>query len=285
MLESNNLGAMLRQWRDRTTPGQAGVQSIGRRRVPGLRREELGRLAGVSADYIKRLEQGQGHPSREVLEALARALRLGREDYEYLCVLAGYSLTGDGCVPQHIGGGAQRLLDRLNDVPVCVCDATWTVIAWNDVWGSVMGCGPVPGPGRERNVAWRLFVGTPGSIFRSSGRTARFESTVVADLRRAVVRYPADARLSTLVGDLISASSRFRSLWEGRADAPVREERVTVRHPDMGDILVDCDTLSIDDGDLRFILFTAEPGSAEAQRLALAGTVRDLPWSAHEKTD
>ncbi|WP_307134592.1 helix-turn-helix domain-containing protein [Streptomyces aurantiacus] len=71
MLESNNFGAMLRQWRDRTTPGQAGVRSIGRRRVPGLRREELGQLAGVSADYIKRLEQGQGHPSREVLEALA----------------------------------------------------------------------------------------------------------------------------------------------------------------------------------------------------------------------
>ncbi|MFJ8934309.1 helix-turn-helix domain-containing protein [Streptomyces sp. NPDC102365] len=97
---------MLRQWRrccvsgaNRTTLEQAGVQSIGRRRVPGLRREELGRLAGVSADYIERLEQGQGHPSREVLEALARALRLGRDDYEYFCVLVGYSLTGDGYVP------------------------------------------------------------------------------------------------------------------------------------------------------------------------------------------
>lgn len=214
-----------------------------------------------------------------------RALRLGRDDYEYFCVLAGYSLAGDGYVPQHIGGGALRLLDRLTDVPVCVCDAAWTVIAWNSSWSSVMGCGPEPGPGRERNVAWRLFVGTPGSIFRSSGRTAHFEATVVADLRRAVIRCPADARLSTLVGDLIATSSRFRSLWEGRAGAPAREERVSVRHPDVGDIVVDCDTLSIDDGDLRFILFTAEPGSPQAQHLALAGTVQALPRSAHEPTD
>ncbi|MFD2420495.1 helix-turn-helix domain-containing protein [Amycolatopsis pigmentata] len=274
MSENKGLGSVLRLWRDRITPETAGISHGGRRRVPGLRREELGLLAGVSADYIRRLEQGHGRPSREVLEALARALRLSREDYEYFCVLAGYSPVADGSVPQHVGPGAQRLLSRLTDIPVCVCDAAWTVILWNEAWASVMGCGPAPGPGRDRNVAWRLFAGVPGALFRSSGQTERFEATVVADLRKAVAKYPADVGLSSLVADLTSCSRRFRALWMKGDGTSIRAEQVVVRHHDVGEIDVDLDTMAFDDGDLRFIFFTAAPGTVDAVRLAAAGTRR-----------
>ncbi|WP_222426610.1 helix-turn-helix domain-containing protein [Amycolatopsis rhizosphaerae] len=274
MAETKGLGSVLRFWRDNTTPEAAGISRGGQRRVPGLRREELGLLAGVSADYIRRLEQGHGRPSREVLEALARALRLSREDYEYFCVLAGYSPVGDGSVPQHVGPGAQRLLGRLTDIPICVCDAAWTVILWNGAWASVMGCGPAPGPGRDRNVAWRLFAGVPGAFFRSSGQTARFEATVVADLRTAVAKYPADVGLSSLVADLTACSRRFRSLWLNGDTTSIRAEQVVLRHRDVGEIGVDLDTMAFDDGDLRFIFFTAAPGTADAIRLAAAGGQR-----------
>jgi DNA-binding XRE family transcriptional regulator len=121
MVERHELGSVLRGWRERLPPAAVGFPDAGgQRRARGLRREELASLACVSPDYIKRLEQGRARPSAAVLDSLARGLRLTPAEYEYLCVLAGHAATGTGQVPRHIGPGAQRLLDRLSDVPACV---------------------------------------------------------------------------------------------------------------------------------------------------------------------
>lgn len=265
----NNFGPLLRAWRDRVTLESVGIRATGVRRAPGLRREELARLAGVSVDYVRRLEQGQGTPSMAVLEALARALRLSRTDYEYFCVVAGRAARGTGEVPRHLGPGPQRLLDRLGDVPVCVCDAAWHVIAWNPAW-EAMGCDSVDAQGRDRNIAWRTFTKRPGrNVTRSAERTARFEASIAADLQTAVHRYPADRDLTALVNDLRAASSRFAELWDGGSTLRYFDDQVLITHPDVGDMVVDCDILTIHDGDLRAIVFSAEPGSPAAQRLAL----------------
>jgi transcriptional regulator with XRE-family HTH domain len=140
MAERHELGGVLRGWRERLQPAAAGLSgSGGQRRSPGLRREELAALASVSPDYIKRLEQGRARPSPAVLDSLARALRLTRAEYEYFCVLAGQAATRTGQVPRHIGPGAQRLLDRLTDVPAAVYDAAWTMLACNASWAALLG--------------------------------------------------------------------------------------------------------------------------------------------------
>lgn len=229
-------------------------------------------MAGVSADYLRRLEQGQGRPSRAVLDALAGALRLSRGEYEYFCILAGHAATGTGVVPKRIDQGARRLLDRLEDLPVCVCDAAWTIIEWNAAWTAMWGWDGCLGSGREWNVAWRLFTIEPGSTSRLSQRRLRAETTIVADLRTAVSRYPADRRLAAMIADLLAVSDRFRAVWENGSTARHHDDRLTVRHPVVGDLTLDCDTMTIGDHDLRLIVFSAEPDSADAARLALART-------------
>lgn len=224
-------------------------------------------MAGVSVDYLRRLEQGQGRPSRAVLDALARALRLSRAEYEYVCTLAGHAATGTGTVSRRIDPGARRLLDRLQDMPLCVCDAAWTVIEWNAAWSAMWGWESCFGPGRERNVAWRLFTAEPNSTSRLSERRLRAETTIVADLRTAVTRYPADGWLTAMIADLLAASDRFRTVWENGSTARHHDDRLTVRHPDVGDLTLDCDTMTIGGADLRVIVFSAEPNSADAARL------------------
>ena len=113
----HDLGVALRQLRERTEPVTVGLPAGGRRRARGLRREELAELAGVSADYIRRLEQGRGHPSVGVLNAIARALRVERAAYERLCALAGHA-AADGQMPRVVGAGAVRLLERLGGTAV-----------------------------------------------------------------------------------------------------------------------------------------------------------------------
>ncbi|WP_232324000.1 helix-turn-helix domain-containing protein [Catenuloplanes japonicus] len=284
MAERNDFGAVLRAWRERLTPSAVGLVPHGRRRSPGLLREEVAQLAGVSADYVKRLEQGRGRPSASVLDALSRALRLSRDEYEYLCVLAGHAAGGAGFVPRQLGPGARRLLDRLGDLPVCVCDAAWTVIDWNLSW-TAMGCSATEvALGRDRNMVWRFFVAPapgvpPGNSTRTPERMRRFREQVVADLRAASLRYPADRELASMVADLAARSADFRALWETARPGRYYDDRVTIHHPVVGDFTVDCDILAIHDGDLRAVVFTPEPGSRDAQRLALARTA--LAMSPH----
>src|SRR5882724_1475089 len=120
-------GAAVKRWRDRVAPGDAGLSAGRRRRAAGLRREELAMLAGISVDYVTRLEQGRAtSPSAQVVEALARALRLSDADRGLLYQLAGHASPGPDVVPSRVTRSVQRLLDRLADTPVAVYDATWT---------------------------------------------------------------------------------------------------------------------------------------------------------------
>lgn len=269
-MASGEFGQAVRRWRDRVPPGAAGLPAGGRRRASGLRREELALLAGISADYITRLEQGRASaPSAQVVEALARALRLESLEREHLFRLAGLVPPGPDMVPAFITPSVHRLLDRLAGVPVAVYDATWTLLQANPPYAALMG-DPSGWRGNERNGVWRNFVLPQAGRVRQSEQERRdFETALVADLRAAAARYPADHQLRKLVADLRAASPPFARLWDEGSVGRHEAARKTVEHPAAGQLTLDCDVLSVQGSDLRIMIYTAEPGTEDADRLAL----------------
>jgi transcriptional regulator with XRE-family HTH domain len=271
-VESWEFGRAVRRWRDRAAPETAGVAVGGRRRAAGLRREELAGLAGISVDYLTRLEQGRAtSPSSQVVEALARALRLSDTERELLFRLAGQAAPGRDVVPARITPSVQRLLDRLSHTPVAVYDATYNLIVANQPYDALMG-ETTSWRGIERNGVWRNLVGPGNRTVHTPEEQARFESLLVADLRMTAARYPADRELKRLIAELTSHSPRFAELWEsGEIGSPQDQSRhKIIDHPDVGLIALDCDALIVAGDDLRIMVYTAEPGTQDAERLALA---------------
>ncbi|MFE3137933.1 helix-turn-helix transcriptional regulator [Streptomyces scopuliridis] len=262
-------GKAVRRWRDRVSPETAGLPAGGHRRAPGLRREELALLAGISVDYVTRLEQGRAaHPSAQVVEALARALRLSGTERAHLFRLAGLAPPGPDTVPAYIPPSVQRMLDRLAGTPVAVFDASWTLLLANPPYAALMG-DPSGWRGNQRNAVWRNLLG-PGTRVRHTPEARRgFEAALVADLRAAAGRYPADQRLRRLVEELRADSDRFAELWESGAVGHHEAARKTVDHPRVSPLTLDCDVLTVAGSDLRIVIYTAEPGTEDAERLAL----------------
>jgi transcriptional regulator with XRE-family HTH domain len=272
-MPSDELAACLRTWRDRLQPADLGLPAGGSRRAPGLRREELAQLAGLSVDYLARLEQGRArNPSPSVLGPLARALRLTDDERAHLFRVAGHAEPDAGGMHRHLTPSVQRVLDRLCDVPVLVIDAAWQIVAANPLAAALIG--DLSGePERERNIAWRKFMGLESRLVRSADEDARFEAGIVADLHDALGRHPGDEPLRALIDDLRRASARFAELWEQRPVAPHHEARKTLLHPAVGRVTLDCDVLTVGGSDLRLIVYTAAPGSADAQALELLGAI------------
>ena len=262
-------GLALRRWRDRVGPEAAGLPAGGHRRAAGLRREEVAQLAGISVDYITRLEQGRAlNPSTQVVEALARALRLTGLERTHLFRLAGLHLPGPETISGYITPSVQRMLDRLTGTPVAVYDAAWTLLIANQPFTALMG-DPSRWRGVERNGVWRHFT-SAGSYVRYTpeGRRAH-EKGLVGSLRETSDRYPADPGLQSLIAQLCAHSTRFAELWDAGAVGRRDSNRKIIDHPDVGTLELDCDILTVTGSDLRIMIYTAEPGTEAADRLAL----------------
>ncbi|MFJ6080398.1 helix-turn-helix transcriptional regulator [Streptomyces sp. NPDC092369] len=272
-MTATELGQALRRWRDRVSPESAGLPAGGHRRAAGLRREELAMLAGISADYITRLEQGRStNPSAQVVEAFARALRLSGDERAFLFRLAGLVPPGPETVPAYITPSVQRLLDRLVNTPVGVYDASWTLLLANPMYAALMG-DPSGWRGFERNGVWRNFLGPASRVRHTPSELADFQSAIVSELRAAAVRYPADPQLRRLVAELRTNSPRFAELWESGAVARNEGSRKVVDHPQVGALTLDCDILNVSGNDLHLMIYTAEPGTEDAEKLALLGVL------------
>jgi transcriptional regulator with XRE-family HTH domain len=271
-VETWEFGRMLRRWRDRVPPEAVGVPVGRRRRASGLRREELAGLAGISADYLTRLEQGRATgPSAQVVEALARALRLSDTERDLAYRLAGHAAPGFDVVPSRVTASVQRLLDRLAHTPVVVYDATWTLVTANAPYDALMGA-TTSWRGLERNAIWRNLAGPPGRVVHTPQEQAEHEARLVTDLRLTASRYPADRALRRLVAQLAEACPRFTGLWESEELPPLPDpsKHKVIDHPSVGRIALDCDTLIVALDDLRITVYTAEPATEDAERLALA---------------
>jgi transcriptional regulator with XRE-family HTH domain len=271
-MDSWEFGRSVRRWRDRVQPTAVGVPIGGRRRAAGLRREELAGLAGISVDYLTRLEQGRAtSPSVQVVEALARALRVSDAERDLIFRLAGHATPGHDVVSSRITPSVQRLLDRLANTPVAVFDATWALIVANAPYDALMGQ-TTSWRGIERNSVWRHLVGPGSRAVQTREEQTELETRLIADLRLTAARYPADQRLKQLIRDLAAQSPRFVKLWESGALEPHQDvgRHKVIDHPDVGHITVDCDTLIVAADDLRIMIYTAEPDTEDADRLALA---------------
>ncbi|MEU5596933.1 helix-turn-helix transcriptional regulator [Streptomyces sp. NPDC020298] len=268
------LGAMIRTWRDRLPPSAAGVPVPRGRRAAGLRREELADLAGVSVDYIVRLEQGRATtPSASVVASLARALHLSTAERDHLYRLARLAPPADGTISDHLPPGMQRVLARLGDVPAAVFAADWRLVWWNRGWAALLG-DPSAAPPRLRNFARDRFPVDTGPArlalwpVTEADRDA-VDAAVVSDLRRATGRFPQDSRLATLIRELTAGNRRFAELWATGRVAAHREDHKTIDHPSVGPVAVDCDVLTDGDSELKIVIMTAAPGSEDETKLRL----------------
>jgi transcriptional regulator with XRE-family HTH domain len=263
-VDRHDFGAAVRHLRESTDPAAVGLP-VGGRRVPGLRREELGELAGLSADYVRRLEQGRSHPSAGVVKAIARALSAGRADYERLSALAGYA-AADGQVPTALGPGGTRLLERFSDTPMIVTDAAMNLVAVNSAFFALEHWNRT-GERWEWNVAWRTFCSPFDAFQQSAADAASHEAVLVAQLRSALLRHPADAPLADLVEDLRSRSRRFDTLWRAPRPLTVYESSATITQSDGDSLTLVGNLIAIPGDDLAAVMLTAAPGSRDAARL------------------
>ena len=270
-MDKQELGAFLRSRRERLRPQDAGLPSGPRRRTPGLRREEVAVLAHISTEYYVRLEQGRApRPSGEVLAGIAGALRLTGAESDHLHVLAGTAPARTGLHPRDVRPSILALLQRLPQTAAFVTSAVFEVLAWNDLAAALMEDFADLAP-QERNLARRAFLGParPGTTLYGVSDGAKFRHHVVMELRSALARYPADSMVTGLIEELRDGSPEFSRLWE-RHDvqaAPVLTK--TFRHPVVGEVTVDCDSLTLTDRDQRLVLYSAPSGSRDAEALAL----------------
>ncbi|MEV0402045.1 helix-turn-helix transcriptional regulator [Actinoallomurus sp. NPDC050550] len=271
------LGAMIRVWRDRLPPSAAALPVGRARRAVGLRREELAELAGVSVDYIVRLEQGRATtPSASVVASLARALQLSTAERDHLYRLARLAPPADGAVSDHIPPGVQRVLARLGDVVVAVFAADWRLVWWNRSWAALLG-DPSSSSPQLRNFARDRFpIGAGPARLALWPVTERdrdaIDAAVVSDLRRATGRFPHDLRLAELIRVLSTGNQRFAELWATGTVAAHRENHKTIEHPSVGPVTVDCDVLTDGDSELKIVIMSAVPDSADETKLRLAAT-------------
>lgn len=257
----NALGDYLRARREQLRPEDVGLVAGSRRRVAGLRREELALLAGISADYYLRLEQGRDkNPSAQVLDALARALRLDIKATEYLHQLASPTAARrDHAGVQTAADGIDELIDQFA-MPAIVASRCLDVLAANAL-ARALSPGFAPGLNFLR---WRLLEPAARELYVDWDDAT---DVAVSGLREAAGSDPDDPRLQSLIAELSAASERFRALW-ARAEVGYRVGIIHMRHPAVGDLYLHRFRLNIPhSGGQHMLLYLAEPGSDSARAL------------------
>ncbi|MER6826813.1 helix-turn-helix transcriptional regulator [Streptosporangium sp. NPDC000563] len=270
-MDKQELGAFLRSRRERLQPRDVGLPSGSRRRTPGLRREEVAVLAHISTEYYVRLEQGRApRPSGEVLSGIAGALRLTDAESDHLHVLAGTAPSRSGLHRRDVRPSILALLERLPQTAAFVTSAVFEVLAWNDLMAALMEDFSALDP-KDRNLARKAFFGSAradAALYGVSDAT-EFRHHVVMGLRSALARYPSDPAVIELVDELRDGSPEFARLWERHDVQAAPTLTKTFRHPVVGEVTVDCDSLTLADRDQNLVLYSAPPGSRDAEILAL----------------
>jgi transcriptional regulator with XRE-family HTH domain len=261
---SGQLAASLRAWRYRLSPAEAGLPAGASRRIPGLRREEVAAEAGISVNYLTRLEQGRARaPSSLVVAALARALRLNATEAAHLHDLAGHADYTARIATRNLTPSVRRIMGRFQDVAVIVIDPAWTVIEANPLAQAMLADDLI-----GENAARRQFLG-PRWVERDPAEAERFERDIAGDLHVQIARHPDDPGLNALIDELHERSTRFAALWAEPPAARSASSRKTFYHPIVGTITLDCDHLEVIGSDLRLVMWTASPGSPDASALKL----------------
>lgn len=260
-------------------PADVGLPEGLRRRTPGLRREEVARLAEVSSDHYTRLEQARGSsPSESVVASLARALRCDLDERDHLFHLAGLSAP-PRLAGRHIRPGLINLADRLVDVPVCIHTDLGELVWKNALFGALLGLGEAP-PGRENNIVWRWFT-EPALRGRLPERDwPRLSAAHVGDLRSTYSRRAGDRDVTELVHDLLDRSAEFRTLWERHEVSVRRSDRKDVLHPEVGLVRLHCEVLLTPDADVQLLAYFPVEGTDAGEKLELLRVIGTQDFQA-----
>ena len=280
MTDRSGLADFLRRRRESLRPEDVGVAGSDRRRTPGLRREEVAMMAGVSVDYYSRLEQSRGAtPSASVVNAVARALQCDRDQRDHLLHLAGHPVpprSSDG----YVRPGLIALASRLDDMPAVIVTDLGEVI-WTNPMGHALFSGLSDRPGREKNLIWKWFQ-DPHSRMMPEEDWDRISEAHVSDLRATYARRSGDRQVREFVADLIEVSADFARLWE-RHDVAVRHsDRKTIIHEQVGRLEFRCEVLLTPDDDISLLVFFPLEGTETASRLELLGVAGTQRLTAGE---
>lgn len=258
----NALGDFLRSRRERLRPQDVGMATGGRRRTPGLRREEVALLAALSTDYYSRLEQGRVKtPSEAALASLARAMRLSRDEQHHLFRLAGQRPPQPHSPLAHVDPAMQYLLDVLDNTPAQVCDELLTVVAQNRAAGVLLGAWTGL-PGYESNVTWRWFADPASRALNDPAEYERIGRAYAADLRAGFAkRSHGDVFAHGMVADLLARSEEFRVLWERHDVEALSSAPKRILHPVVGELDLQCDVVLSPATGHRLVLFRPRIGS------------------------
>ncbi|MGW2449233.1 helix-turn-helix transcriptional regulator [Streptomyces sp. NPDC001675] len=270
----NALGGFIRARRAQLRPEDVGLPASGRRRVPGLRREEVATLAGVSTDYYMRLEQGrERHPSQQVLEAVAKALRLEDEAVAHLFRVATPTArrTRRAYRVERVSPHLRRLLDTWSHTPAFVLGHSLDILARNRLAAALYAgfntC--------DNLVRMTLLDSAAHDFYRDWDRAAE---SCVAALRRAAGFDPDDPRLIELVGELSMKSAEFRALWARHDVRGKTREAKLFHHVEVGDMELHYQAFTVNSAPgQQVIIYQAEPGSPSADALALLGSLSAVP--------
>ncbi|MFJ1793372.1 helix-turn-helix transcriptional regulator [Kitasatospora griseola] len=267
----------LRTRRDRITPQQAGIPTAGRRRLPGLRREEVAMLAGMSSDYYAKIERGHlAGVSPEVLDALARALRLDDAETEHLHALARAANPAPARrrarpASETVRPSLQRFLDAITAAPAWIVDQRADVLATNPLARALLA--PLlDDPDARGNTARFTFLSPAArSFYLEWERTA---DASAANLRTAAGRDPRDKALTDLIGELAARSDAFSTRWSAHAVRLHRTGTKRIRHPDVGDLELVYEGVELPDHPgWTMYAYTSAPGSPTEERVKLLGSL------------
>lgn len=257
------LAEFLRAMRARLAPRDVGLPDVGRRRTPGLRRQEVAQLAAVSIDWYIRLEQGRvGVPGTAVLDALAEALRLTPSERQHLHLVARGEAPPIAYAPVPVADSLRVLLDGMPLWPAYVVDFRMDVLAWNAAASALFG--EDFGTGEAANTAWLLFA--PGSRLRAAQLDwKRVARETVGNLRAQSARHPDDHRLAALVAELRSVSVEFAAWWDDHTVRTRSHGTKRLRHASAGDLTVRYDVLATCDGSEQYLV-AVTPADPAAER-------------------
>jgi transcriptional regulator with XRE-family HTH domain len=274
------MGEFLRKRRASLSPADVGLMDYGTRRVPGLRREEVAMMAGMSVTYYARLEQGQHvNASDAVISSLSRALALTEVERRHLSDLSGIRRRQpsgtrgrpDQARPDQARSGTKRLIGNMHSVPAVVLGKRTEVLAWNPAGhrlvASHLDFDCPESPSRRSNMTRMLFLDEPTRALYPFWRSEA--GRAVASLRLLSGRFADDAELAALVGELTLKSPEFAVMWSEHPVENCMTGVKTMNHPELGELELAFEVLTMpDDSGHRILTYTAEPGSSTAAALA-----------------
>ncbi|WP_329036648.1 helix-turn-helix transcriptional regulator [Streptomyces sp. NBC_01725] len=280
-MEREQLADFLRSRREAVRPADVGLPEGPRRRTAGLRREEVAMLAGMSVDYVVRLEQGRSsQPSAQLLGALARALRLSEDERAHLFHLAGHRAPPADGVARLARAGLVRMLDLLGDTPALVLSDLGELLAQNRT-ALLLNGDPARFSGDRRYLVYRWFTDPEARAAAPPEDRAELTRRIVADLRATAGRRSGDPTVTGLVERLRAASAEFRRLWAEHEVAVRRADRKTLLHPRVGRLVMDCETLvTPDQGQQLLVLTPADVETRERLDLLRVLGIQEFPTGA-----